>query len=95
MRLIGGIFIVLVVVGGGVAIIYGRAQADQAVVQPIAFNHAVHIEEGHMQCVDCHPNATTGVYAGIPGRDICLDCHDIDEEEGSHPEKDRLFNARM
>ena len=91
MRLIGAIFIVLVIVGGGVAVVYGLARADQAVVQPIAFNHAVHIDEAGMECVDCHQDAATGEYAGIPGRNICLDCHDMDDEEGGHPEKDRLF----
>lgn len=92
MRVIGIIFFVLVVVGGGVAIVYGLTYAAPVVIQPIAFNHVVHVEEARMQCVDCHLNATTGVYAGIPGKNICLDCHDIDDEEGSHPEKDELFS---
>ena len=88
MRLIGAIFLVLVVVGGGVAIVYGLADT---VVQPITFNHAIHIDEGQLECTDCHQNAATGVHAGIPGKEICLDCHDIDDEEGSHADKDRLF----
>jgi len=83
--------VAVVVVAGGVAIVYGVVTRGPRVDQPIAFSHAVHIGEANVQCVDCHLNAESERSAGIPGKQICFDCHDIDEEEGSNPEKDKLF----
>ncbi|MFQ5494176.1 MAG: cytochrome c3 family protein [Phycisphaerae bacterium] len=82
----------MVIVAGGVVVI-ARAYdlLGEPVVQPIQFNHLVHVEDAGLQCIDCHRNAETGVYAGLPGKAICLDCHDIDEEQGAHVEKDKLF----
>ncbi len=91
MRSAASMFIMLVVIVGFVALVYGFVGRGPAVDQPIAFNHAIHIDQAGLQCVDCHTGAETEVYAGLPGKQLCLDCHDIDEEEGSHPEKDKLF----
>ncbi len=82
---------VVLIVGTGVALVYGFTMREVVVVQPIAFNHTVHVEEADLQCIDCHTNAETAVHAGLPGKAMCLDCHDIDEEEGTHPEKTKLF----
>ncbi len=84
------VFIVLAVVGS-VAFVRGDYWLGPIVVQPIEFNHAVHLEKAGMECAECHTDAMTGVYAGLPGKDLCLDCHDIDEEDHSQPEKARLF----
>jgi hypothetical protein len=92
MRSLVSIAVVVVVGVGFVALAYGVLGRNQIVVQPIAFNHAVHLDEADLQCADCHTDAETHVYAGLPGKDVCLDCHDIDEEGGSHPEKDKLFS---
>lgn len=81
----------LVVVVGLAAIVYGVVTRGKRVDQPIAFNHVVHLEDAGMQCIECHKRAETSVHAGLPGKNICLDCHDIDDEEGSHLEKDKLF----
>ncbi len=82
---------IVIVLGGLVAIVYGIAVRGERVVQPIAFNHVVHLDSAGMQCTECHLDAETGVSAGLPGKYICYDCHDIDEEENTHPEKDKLF----
>ncbi len=92
MRRTLSILVALVVVVGGVAIVYGVVTRGPRVDQPIAFNHAVHVGEADVTCQDCHLNAESTRFAGIPGKQICFDCHDIDEEEGSHPEKDKLFS---
>ncbi len=81
----------LVVVMGMTAVGYGVMMRGPRVVQPIAFNHTVHLKQAKMECLECHLNAETSVFAGIPGKAICLDCHDIDEEQGTHPQKDLLF----
>jgi len=85
------IVLLFVVVVGFLGIVYAIGGRAVAVVQPIAFNHNVHVREASLSCTDCHKDVNAHSYAGIPGKTACLECHDIDEEEGTHPEKDRLF----
>jgi hypothetical protein len=83
--------VILVVAVGTVAVFaWNRSGRGERVFQPIAFNHKVHLDEADLECLECHKDAATGVMAGLPGKEICLDCHDIDEEADSHPEKAKL-----
>lgn len=91
MRTVGTIVVLLVIVGGSVAIVYGVVMRAELVTQPLAFNHTVHLEGASLTCEDCHTDAQFSRDAGLPGKDMCLDCHDIDEEQGSHAEKDKMF----
>ena len=43
-------------------------------VQPIAFNHRLHLQNG-MQCTSCHAGAAEGPDAGIPNVTFCMACH--------------------
>jgi Cytochrome c7 and related cytochrome c len=45
-------------------------------VQPIAFNHKIHIQHG-LQCTSCHAGATQGPDAGIPSVSFCMACHQV------------------
>jgi hypothetical protein len=45
-------------------------------VQPIAFNHSIHIKNG-LQCTTCHTGVTQGPDAGIPSTKICMACHQV------------------
>ncbi len=45
-------------------------------VQPIAFNHKIHLEKG-LKCVGCHSGATQGPDAGIPSVSFCMACHQV------------------
>ena len=45
------------------------------IVQPIAYNHKIHIEEAELGCIDCHIYYEETVYATIPALEICTDCH--------------------
>ena len=83
--------VILVVVVGFVAFVYGFGARSERIVQPIAFNHVVHLDDAGMECIECHTHAATGVFAGLPGKGICFDCHDVDDEAGTHAEKDKLF----
>ena len=92
MRIIVSILVPLAIVVGGVAIGYEIVLRPEPVHQPIAFNHSVHIHDAGAECLQCHTDAQTSVYAGLPGKDICLDCHDVDEEgDDGNPEKAKLF----
>jgi hypothetical protein len=55
-----------------VTIIIGWAQNG---VQPIQYNHKIHIEEAGAECVDCHIYVEEMSSASIPTLEICQDCH--------------------
>ena len=76
---------------GCAALVFAVAGRGRQVTQPIAFNHAMHVGEASLECLDCHTDAATRRDAGLPGKQICLDCHDPDQEAGKHPQKDQLF----
>lgn len=43
-----------------------------SVSQPFAFNHAKH---GPLTCAGCHAGVLTNQRAGLPGADVCTNCH--------------------
>jgi len=53
----------------------------QQVLQPIQYNHKIHIDEAGLECVDCHQNVETQSRALIPNINVCSDCHDDDTED--------------
>jgi len=82
--LIGGLAGVFAL--GGLAFVQGGggeggAEAEAAVVQPIAFPHNRHAgsEEGQsqMDCQFCHYSAERSVDAGIPPVSTCWGCHQV------------------
>ncbi len=58
--------------------------------QPIAFNHLAHVEDGGLECADCHPRVFTGGTPGLPGAAVCADCHEGEPMTDS-PEEVRLL----
>ncbi|HKS82803.1 MAG TPA: cytochrome c3 family protein [Candidatus Acidoferrales bacterium] len=56
-------------------------------VQPIAFNHRVHVEHD-LQCSSCHAGVTQGPDAGIPSVALCMACHQVIAAD--HPEIKKL-----
>ena len=85
-----GVFLALLIVAALVAMVFGVSRRGMRVEQPIAFNHALHIEKAGLECTYCHTDAADRMVAGLPGKENCLDCHDLDEEADSHPEKAKL-----
>lgn len=47
----------------------------EPIVQPIQYNHNIHVEQEGMECIDCHRYVEDKPYATIPQVDICSDCH--------------------
>jgi len=43
--------------------------------QPVAYNHALHIEEVGLDCTDCHTGVETEIKAYLPSIELCEDCH--------------------
>jgi hypothetical protein len=42
--------------------------------QPLPYQHSKHVAAG-IQCVYCHPGATSGATAGLPSLNKCMGCH--------------------
>lgn len=55
--------------------------------QPINFNHNKHVEEMGMDCHECHEYVINNRKATLPGKQICLDCHEKQLGESSEEEK--------
>lgn len=43
--------------------------------QPVAFSHRLHAGELQVQCLYCHSGAEKSRHAGIPGTNVCMNCH--------------------
>jgi len=65
--------------------------ARPTVVQPIAFNHKIHIEDVGLNCKDCHLNVETMAVASIPALDVCQTCHNEEPISESLVEKELLW----
>ena len=61
------------------------------VSQPIAFPHKTHIEKAGMGCEDCHPGVKTSFHAGLPGLDLCLNCHESPQGNSKEEAKIRAL----
>jgi Zn finger protein HypA/HybF involved in hydrogenase expression len=60
------------------------------IVQPIAYNHKIHVEEAELECTDCHVYVEELASATIPSIEICQDCHG-DEPISESPEEEKLL----
>jgi hypothetical protein len=69
-----------------------RALDLGAVQQPIAFNHAKHLESG-LSCTDCHSGAESQAHAVLPNLATCLACHEEAVTESPEEQKLRALAA--
>lgn len=51
--------------------------------QPVKFSHVVHAHDNQINCRYCHFTVEESKSAGIPGVDVCWNCHSI-VREGTH-----------
>ncbi|GAB4256005.1 MAG: cytochrome c3 family protein [Deferrisomatales bacterium] len=63
----------------------GRA----AITQPVAFNHKLHVEDNGLECVECHVYVRSQPFAGLPGVEKCLECHEEPQTDSAEEEKIR------
>jgi hypothetical protein len=68
--LAGGVFVLAVAAPRLLA-----AQPPAPPTQPIAFDHRVHVQAAGLDCAFCHRTAASGVTAGLPDVQLCMDCH--------------------
>ncbi len=87
--LIGAVGLVLVVV-----VVITALRSESGVVQPIAYNHQVHVEGVGLACVDCHTRVETSARATLPTIEICQNCH-AGEPVSESPEEARLIETYL
>ena len=87
-RLALGAFALVMATGGFVA---GRASFDpnEAIVQPIAFNHQKHVKDAGMECSACHEYFAEHQHSGLPDLELCAGCHQ--QPLTNSPEEARLL----
>jgi hypothetical protein len=51
------------------------ANVDDAIAQPIAFDHRHHARDDGIDCVYCHQSVETQAAAGMPSSERCMGCH--------------------
>jgi hypothetical protein len=44
-------------------------------VQPVAFDHRLHVRPLHIDCRYCHAGADRSAWAGLPSTQQCVSCH--------------------
>lgn len=57
-----------------VASLMSYTTGDQ--VQPVNYNHQIHVEGEGIECIDCHSYAEENPRASIPKIELCRDCHE-------------------
>jgi Cytochrome c7 and related cytochrome c/Class III cytochrome C family len=66
------------------------AQPPAPPTQPIAFDHRIHTQAAGLDCAFCHRTAASGVTAGLPDVQLCMDCHQTVGQGQPEIEKVRL-----
>ena len=69
--------IVVIVVGMAMIAVAGALVLPKVLAapsQPLPYQHSKHVAAG-IQCVYCHPGATSGKTAGLPSLNKCMGCH--------------------
>ncbi len=74
----------------GSATYVGVSSVAPAPRQPIAFNHAKHMENG-LNCTDCHSGVQTQAKATLPTVDVCMGCHQV--ALTANPEEEKIRNV--
>ncbi len=63
----------------------------------LLFSHKYHLVEEEMECVDCHAiaeNSTTGFDDLMPNKEVCADCHEVEEKENCSTCHTNQINSR-
>jgi hypothetical protein len=44
-------------------------------IQPINYNHQIHVEKNNMECQYCHSGVAKSPFATMPSVELCMGCH--------------------
>ena len=81
-------FFAIFVLTGTAANLHRSRPAGGPVVQPIAFDHRLHVEGNQLECSTCHVFYEHEAFSGLPGREVCAQCHE--EQQGESAEEAKL-----
>lgn len=76
-------FALFAATASAVSFLVAAGSAGPPVVQPVLFNHQVHVEGEGFACADCHPGCEEGVRPGLPDDETCAMCHSEPIGEGA------------
>jgi len=62
-----------------------------AFVQPVAFDHRLHVREQQIACDVCHAFEAPSPFSGLPAIDVCAACHS--EAQGRSAEEAKVVRA--
>lgn len=74
------IILVCVFVLGEITIveaIHSGRQQGYSPDQPVKFSHKIHVTQNKIDCIYCHSDAYDSKSAGIPGTNLCMNCHNV------------------
>jgi hypothetical protein len=52
-----------------------NTEQNQAIDQPVEFDHRHHVADDHIDCLYCHSGAEKSRSAGVPSTEVCMGCH--------------------
>ena len=81
-------FLLALALSSAVAFFANRHWEEGEVLQPIEFNHRIHVEDEGLECSQCHTQFEEGVHSGMPPTSLCALCHE--EAQGESPGELRL-----
>jgi len=74
------------------AVLWLNPLQNEAIVQPIQYNHKIHVHGEEIECKECHTHVETGQVAGRPRLETCMECHDT--EASDSPEEHKVRNYK-
>lgn len=86
MRVLAALALVSLIV----ILAWGLLPGPAPILQPLSYNHNIHVEGEGLECIDCHESVEDETYATIPELNLCLDCHDT-EPMSESPEEEKLI----
>lgn len=86
IRILASIVIIVVIAALALIVLKG---STTAVIQPIPFDHNLHVDEQGLECTLCHVQVMTQEQASLPVNEICGECHS-EETTGSEADKKLL-----
>jgi len=69
-------------------LVFYSGQEDN--LQPLGYNHKIHVDNVGLECKDCHRHVEDMAAATIPTLDVCAGCH-TDEPFSESPEEKKLL----
>lgn len=87
------IILILVVIVGVLAWVFGLGAGVGGVKQPIEFPHKKHVAQG-LPCSTCHQRVETDVVAGRPPSAVCMGCHGAMESQNPEIKKVKAYGEK-